>query len=610
MNISETIEFIHSVNWKGSRLGLDRIIELLELLDSPHKKLKFVHVAGTNGKGSTCAMISSILSTAGYKTGLHTSPHLLRIHERFIIDGKEISDKDLGIIAEKVKMASLKMTDTPTEFEIIFAMALLYYCMYECDIVVLEVGLGGELDATNCIPFPEVAVITSLALDHTEFLGNTLKKIARVKAGIIKEGCTVVVYPSDEDVNSVYKEVCSTNSATLKVIDFNHLSVIKNIDENCLNNYQLFNWKDYKNLPMPLIGFHQLNNAAVALEAIDVLCANGYDIDESDIRIGLSSVKWPARMEILSKDPVFILDGGHNTQGTKVLFDTISHLFPNEKIIFIMGVLKDKNYEEMISIIRPLVKKVICLTPDSDRSLPAEKLSDYLNKSGINASSFQDEKEAIMYAIQQKDKEPIVAFGSLYMAGLIRKVFPTALTIYQRKNALNERNILSVKERDEYSSKIAQYITSTPEFKNAKTIMIYKPTKNEVNLNSIIEISRKQGKKVSYPYCKSVREMQALIPKNDNAWITNKFNILEPDPANSSLISPSEINLIICPCVAVDENKNRIGMGAGYYDRYLAQCTDAHIIGVAFECQTYKEIMPNEWDIPMHTIITEERIIQ
>ncbi len=600
MKISEALDFIHSVNWKGSRLGLERIIELLGYLDNPHKKLKFIHVAGTNGKGSTCAMLSSILTAAGYKTGLHISPHLLRIHERFIIDGQEISNDELGEVATEVKKASQNMKDSPTEFEIIFAMSLLYYYKNECDIVVLEVGLGGELDATNCIPPPEVAVITNIGLDHTEILSNNIEEIARVKAGIIKENSTVVLYPCAENIKLIFQEVCMKKNAYISIVDFKCLKIIKSEIMG-----QVFDWNNYKSLSIPLIGEHQARNAAIVLETVSTLIAKGYNIDESSIRIGLKEVKWNARLEVLCKNPLFLLDGGHNIQGTTALFETMNSLFPKIKIVFILGVLRDKDYKEMISIIKPISKSIICVTPDSDRALPSAKLFEYVKSCGIESFVCEDEKSAIIKAIEIGEGGPLVAFGSLYMAGKIRSEFSLALKNFRRQTAINSRNNLSEELRETYSEQITQNILNNKHYKNAKTIMIYRAVKGEVNVDNIVEKAKALNKTIVYPYCESDGIMNPMLPNNDSSWTSNKYNILEPDPSQSYLIDPTSIDLVICPCTVLDHNGNRIGMGAGYYDRFLPRCVNAHIIGVAFGCQLFDELYPNKWDVKMDGIITE-----
>ena len=214
MGIEETLQFIHATSWKGSRLGLERMQDLMLRLGNPQEELRFVHVAGTNGKGSVCAMLSSVLSSAGYRTGLYTSPHLVRVNERTKIDNVDISDEDLICAAEQVKAAVEQMDDKPTEFEVITAMAFVYFRQQKCDIVVLEVGLGGRLDATNVIPVPELAIIMNIGLEHTEVLGDTLQEIAAEKAGIIKGGGSVVFYPQLPSVESVFEETCAQRNAT------------------------------------------------------------------------------------------------------------------------------------------------------------------------------------------------------------------------------------------------------------------------------------------------------------------------------------------------------------------------------------------------------------
>ena len=257
MNVNEAIEYIHSVYWKGGHFGLDRVLTLLEKMGNPEKKLKYVHIAGTNGKGSTASMTASILQKAGYRTGLYTSPYIYRFHERIQINGQQISDEDLVEITEYVKPLADSMEQSPTEFELVCAIAFEYFVRKQCDIVVLEVGLGGDYDATNVIECPEVAVITNIGLDHTDVLGNTLEEIARTKAGIFKEGGDAVIYRGLPSVEQVFEDVCREKHISLKKADFDGLR----LKAHSLDG-QVFDCGDRKNIVLPLLGDHQLHNAA------------------------------------------------------------------------------------------------------------------------------------------------------------------------------------------------------------------------------------------------------------------------------------------------------------------------------------------------------------
>jgi len=266
MTAEQAIEYIHSKFWKGTQLGLNRITALLEKMGNPQDRLKFIHIAGTNGKGSTAAMTASILRKAGYRTGLYTSPYIYRFHERIQLDGEQISDADLIEVTEYVKSFAESMAETPTEFELVCAIAFEYYKRKSADIVVLEVGMGGEFDATNVIKTPEVAVITNIGLDHTDYLGSTLEEIARTKAGIFKENGHAVIYRGTPSVEKVFEDVCLARNTKLRKADFEGLKL------HCHDLFgQEFDCGERKNIRLPLLGDHQLHNAAVVLGVMDTL---------------------------------------------------------------------------------------------------------------------------------------------------------------------------------------------------------------------------------------------------------------------------------------------------------------------------------------------------
>lgn len=419
MNMEEMLAFLQSVSWLGSRPGLERIEALMALLGNPEKELKYIHVAGTNGKGSTCAMLSSILWEAGYKTGVYTSPHLVRYNERMVIDGSEISDEALCAAAETVKACVDGMDDKPTEFELITAMALLYFKEQGCDIVVLEVGLGGRLDATNVIPAPEVAVIANLGLEHTEILGDTIEQIAAEKGGIIKPGCAAVSYDSAPGALSVLRNICRERAVPLTCVDMSRLRPLSRSLEG-----QRFTWEGSKELLLPLLGEHQLHNAALALETVSALRGRGWAIPEEAVCRGLAKTRWPARFELLCRAPLTILDGGHNPQCVRALADAIAAHLPGQRMTFLMGVLADKDYEDMIATVAPLARRFVCVTPDSDRAMPAGELAALLRSRGHEAVSCGTIPDGTRAALSYGDG-PVVAFGSLYMAGAVRDCFDT-----------------------------------------------------------------------------------------------------------------------------------------------------------------------------------------
>ena len=417
MELNEALAFIHGADWKGSRLGLERMRELMRRLDDPQNNLKFVHVAGTNGKGSTSTMLASILTAAGYKTGLYTSPHLVRVNERFRINGADIPDAALCRAAEAVKEAAGGMSDAPTEFEILTAMGFWYFAAEKCDAVVLEVGLGGRLDATNVIPSPEAAVITNIGLEHTAILGHTLPEIAREKAGIIKPGTTAVTYPVNAAVDAVYREICAERRAAWHPAAFDALRS----REHSLAG-QRFDYKDEKDLTLHLLGEHQLRNAALVLETVGVLREKGWNIPERALHEGLSAARWEERFELLRIDPPVVADGAHNPQCVEALARSLDEYLPGQKVLFLLGVLEDKDYETMLARLLPYGKKFFCLTPDSSRALSAEKLCAYLRANGADAVSCTTAEDGVRRALEESGGEtPVIACGSLYLMGEVRE---------------------------------------------------------------------------------------------------------------------------------------------------------------------------------------------
>ena len=423
MELEKALAFIHGTDWKGSRLGLERMRELMHRLGEPQDSLKFIHVAGTNGKGSTSTMLASILAAAGYKTGLYTSPHLVRVNERFRINGSDIPDAALCRAAEAVKEAADGMADAPTEFEILTAMGFWYFAAENCDAVVLEVGLGGRLDATNVIAAPEAAVIANIGLEHTAILGHTLPEIAREKAGIIKPGTTAVTYPVNTAVDAVYREMCAERGAAWHPAAFDTLRE----REHSLAG-QRFDYKEEKDLTLHLLGTHQLHNAALVIETIGVLRQKGWSIPESALREGLSSARWEARFELLHSHPTVIADGAHNPQCVEALARSLDEYLPGQKVIFLVGVLADKDYEAMLARLLPYGKKFFCLTPDSPRALGADDLSAYLRGKGADAVSCATAEDGVRRAIEESGGEtPVVACGSLYLMGEVRDTVKLSL---------------------------------------------------------------------------------------------------------------------------------------------------------------------------------------
>lgn len=416
MNATEAIEYIHSVCWKGSIPGLSRTQALLSKMGNPEKKLKFVHIAGTNGKGSTAAMTASILRKAGYRTGLYTSPYIYRFHERMQVDGMEITDEELTAVTEYVKPLAQSLKETPTEFELVCCIAFEYFVRKGCDIVVLEVGMGGAFDATNVIETPEVAVITNIGLDHTEVLGDTLEKIAETKSGIFKDNGHAVVYRGTPSVEAVFERVCAERNTALVKADFASLKLKKySLDG------QIFDCGDRKDLVLPLLGDHQLHNASVVLSVVDTLKQIGWKISEQNIRDGLRDVQWPGRFDIVSRSPLFIIDGGHNPQCIEALVKNIEDYLKDRKVIALTGVLADKDYADMYVPVMPYVDRFVCITPPNPRKLESKELAKYFQTKGAHAVGSDSILDGVKAALELAGTDGVVlCFGSLYSIGSIR----------------------------------------------------------------------------------------------------------------------------------------------------------------------------------------------
>ena len=415
MTPQEAIRYIEHYGWSRTRLGLERTRELLRRLGDPQKRLRFVHVAGSNGKGSTCAMLDAILRAAGFRTGLYTSPYLQDFCERIQADGTNIPGEALARLTEQVRAAAEAMEDHPSQFELVTAAAMLWYEAQRCDPVVLEVGMGGALDSTNVIDCPEVGVITNIGLEHTEYLGHTLEEIAETKAGILKPGCRAVCYDGAPQVTDVLRRVCRERGIPLQIAEASRLTPLSQTLE---GQRFLWNGTEYR---LALLGRHQLRNAAVVLETVAALRGLGRVIPETAVHTGLASVRWPARLEVLGGKPLVLLDGGHNPQCAEALAESLRELLPDRRAVFLLGVLADKDYPQMLKTLTPLASEFICLTPPSPRALPAEALADALTKQGAKAVPCGDIPEAVRMAKADAGRDgAVVGFGSLYLAGALR----------------------------------------------------------------------------------------------------------------------------------------------------------------------------------------------
>ncbi len=416
MTLEEALHYIHEVCWKGSVPGLERISALCEALGHPERKCKYIHVAGTNGKGSTCAMLASILQKAGYRTGLYTSPYIVRFNERIQVDGEMISDEDICALTEYVKPFAESIFERPTEFELVTAIGFEYFARRQCDIVVCEVGMGGEFDATNVILPPEAAVLCNIGLDHTEILGDTLEKIAATKAGVIKPGCDAVIYREKPSVEKVFEDRCRALGVPLHKADFDSIRLLRHSLEG-----QTFSCGRFKELKLPLLGEHQLHNAAVVLCTADVLRARGWNITDAHIREGLACVQWPGRFELMREHPLFIIDGGHNPQCIEALVKNIDDYLAGRPLTVLTGVLGDKDFHCMYQNVVPYAREFITVTPGNPRALDAQKLAEYLQQFGKPVTPCRQVADGVRLAVAHAGADGVVlCYGSLYMIGEVK----------------------------------------------------------------------------------------------------------------------------------------------------------------------------------------------
>ncbi len=407
----------------GSVLGLERMNKLLRKLGNPEKSLQVIHIAGTNGKGSVCRYIYEALRAEGYKTGLFTSPFLEVFHERIELDGKYISDEDLSrctdVVLEKVKEMTEEGQESPTEFEVVTAIAFVYFQEKNTDFVVLEVGLGGRGDSTNVVQSPLVSVISSISLDHTDRLGHTIPEIASEKAGIIKEKVPVIIGTDREDAIKVIEERAKTLEAPVYKARNIKYDVIYESLEGCQFETEIMD-KEFC-IEISMIGKHQIENAITALYAIEVMRKNGsLVINDQSIQRGFKKAKQIGRFEIMSKNPYVIIDGAHNPDGTRVLKETVLKHFKGKRILITMGILADKE-PTLIDNMLEISKNFVITEPDSPRKMKAAELAEIIWNKGGTCKVFEKPEEAVAYSMSKsKDYDLLLFSGSLYLIGKIR----------------------------------------------------------------------------------------------------------------------------------------------------------------------------------------------
>lgn len=422
MDYTEARVYLENVTKYGSVLGLENMKELLNRLSNPQDELKFIHIAGTNGKGSVLAYVSTVLTEAGYCVGRYISPTLFSYRERIQVNGEYIEKDSLARWVSKIRDAIETMVQErkthPTVFEIETALSFLYFKEKKCDFVVLETGMGGLLDATNVVKTTVAEIMVSISLDHLGVLGNNLREIAQNKAGIIKPETVVITAEQEKEAMEVLASVCQEKKCNLYIAEKKD---IRNIHYGY--DGQTFDYKQYQKLEISLAGSYQILNAALAVEALERIKMLGYKISEEQLRRGLKKATWKGRFTILQKNPVFVIDGAHNRDAAKVLRQSIDLYFADKKIFYIMGMFKDKEYEEVLRQTADRAEYIFTIeTPNNVRALPAEELAQAAKKYNSNVEAADTIEEAVEKALAIADKEDvIIAFGSLSFLGRLTK---------------------------------------------------------------------------------------------------------------------------------------------------------------------------------------------
>ena len=419
MTYAETIEFLYGIRLFGQKLGLETMRYLLRLMNDPQDSLRFIHIAGTNGKGSVAAMLHAILSQAGYQTGLYTSPHLVSFCERFQVNGKPIAEPDVVRLVEEIRPL-LEQVGThpefraPTFFEAVTAMALRYFQEQKADVVVWETGLGGRLDATNVVT-PLTSVITNIAFDHTQYLGETLAQIATEKCGIIKAGVPVITATAATEPLSVIQRTAAERGCRLTAIGQDVRATRLSEDEQCQRVEVTGTRHDCGPLTIPLLGAHQTINCATAIAALE---ASGLSVTPRQVHEGLIHTAWPGRFQIVNHDPTVVLDGAHNAAAADRLATTLREHFAGQRLTLILGVLRDKNYDQMCQILAPLAGRVLCVPVNSERTSDPDELARWCKSANPPARITVAANLVEAYGLARRENaEVIVIAGSLFLVG-------------------------------------------------------------------------------------------------------------------------------------------------------------------------------------------------
>lgn len=421
MNMEKVISYLGINRGNGQKKSLNRLHELLERLGNPHEHLTYIHITGTNGKGSTAAMFHSVLREADLKVGLFTSPHLEFINERIRVNDEYIKDSELIRIINQIEPFVLAIEAEFGEkfyaFELLTTVAFLYFYEKTVDFVILEVGIGGRLDSTNVINNAALSVITSIGIDHIGTLGNSKEAIMNEKVQILKEKGQMVIGPVASELQEVALKWANKVDGEIVFVEKNDLHL-----KTASRDFQLFDYQSYKDIKLSFLGNHQLENACLVIEGANILAAKGYPLTKEIVYKGLEKAFWPGRFEKVSDEPLFYMDGAHNEASVERLVETLKELFPDNKFHFIVGMMKDKNVEEMLKQVYPLAKSFILVSPDPVRGFNTKEIAGIIQSNGIKTEVLQDMNDVLSYIKTEISKDEIVIqFGSLYLVGALKE---------------------------------------------------------------------------------------------------------------------------------------------------------------------------------------------
>lgn len=431
MSMEKVIAYVNTNRGDGQKESLDRLLTLLEKLGNPHKNLNYLHITGTNGKGSTASMFQSVFREANLSVGLFTSPHLEVVNERIRLNGENIADADFIRLVDKIEPYVLELEQQMNQsyyaFELLTAVAFLYFQEKQPDIILLEAGIGGRLDSTNVIEESEVSIITSIGLDHMSTLGETLEEIMDEKVHILKENGDLITGPIADQLKPIANKRAEQVNGAVTFLDKANIK----IHESSLGQ-QVFSYKKWENVKLTFLGFHQIENASLVLEASERLIAKGWPLKKEAIYRGLEKAAWPGRFEKVFDEPLFYMDGAHNEASVKRMVETLETTFSDQKFYFVLGMMKDKAYAKMIQQVEHLAKAFYLVSPDWQRGFDVTKVADDLNKAGYNATAMENIEEVLDLIQNEIPKdETVIQFGSLYLVGEMKQALQSA------KNKIN-----------------------------------------------------------------------------------------------------------------------------------------------------------------------------